>query len=343
MLAVRWGAIDAVDVRKVHNIPTPRMGGLAIYVASTIVSLVFLPWGHHSLALMVGGAMIFLLGVWDDIKGLHPKVKLTGQIITALVVYAMGIRVEFLSNPLDGMISLGILTLPVTVLWIVGVTNALNLIDGLDGLAAGIATIAALTLAVVSWMQGQNQAAMYALILAASAAAFLRFNFFPAKLFMGDSGSMFLGFNLATLAILGTAKMTTAVSLLAPLLALGLPLMDTSWAIMRRIHQRQPVFSADKQHLHHQLLGLGLTHPQAVLMIYGMHTSLSIFAILMARLNAEQSVLMLAALALITVVMVNLLGLIRRQMVTHSRQESPSKRSQWGHRSSHQYQNIRVE
>lgn len=312
-LAVRWGAMDPAGGRKIHQEPMPRLGGLAIYLAFTAVMLTLLPRSNHTWALFVGGTTVFLVGVVDDIRGLSPRAKLVGQVLAAVLASVLGIKVEFLTNPWDGMIFLGSLSLPVTVLWLVGVTNALNLIDGLDGLAAGVASIAGATLAVVAWLEGQSQAAAAALVLVAAATAFLRYNFYPAKLFMGDSGAMFLGFNLAALAVLGTAKSATVLSLLVPVLALGLPILDTFWAILRRLYHGQPVFDADGEHLHHRLLRLGLSQRQAVLLIYGMHTSLGLFAVLLAMLTTAQSILMLAAVAIAALVLVNLLGLSQRQ------------------------------
>lgn len=286
-----------------------------------------LPRSAHTAALLLGGTAMFLVGALDDLKGLNPRTKLAGQVAGALLAYFLGLRVDFLTNPWDGMFFLGSLSLPVTVLWLVGITNALNLIDGLDGLAAGVATIAAVTLAVVAWLEGQAQAATAALVLAAVTLAFLRFNFYPAKLFMGDSGAMFLGFNLAALAVLGTAKSTTVLSLLVPVLALGLPILDTSWAILRRLYHGQPIFGADKEHLHHRLLRLGLHQRQAVLLIYGMHISLGISAVLLAMLTTAQSILFLAAVTVAALVLVNLLGLSAGEVgkaQTHDRSHTKS-------------------
>ncbi|MGB9886407.1 MAG: glycosyltransferase family 4 protein [Moorellales bacterium] len=310
-LAEHWGVIDPGGGRKVHQQPVPRLGGLAIYLGFTAALLAFLRT-PYTWALVAGGTAIFLVGVADDRWGLSPRVKLVGQVGAALLAYFLGVRVEFLTNPWDGLIFLGALTLPVTVFWLVAITNALNLIDGLDGLAAGVATIAATCLAAVAWLEGQFQVATVALVLAAAASAFLRYNFYPARLFMGDSGAMFLGFTLAALAVLGTAKSTTVLSLLVPVLALGLPILDTSWAVVRRLVRHRPVFAADKEHLHHRLLQMGLSQRQAVLLIYGMHTFLSLCAVLLAMLTTAQSLLMLAAVIVAALVVGNLLGFSHR-------------------------------
>jgi len=285
---------------------------LAIYLGFTLALLAFGRF-PHVWGLLAGGTVVFLVGVVDDLKGISPRAKLAGQVAGAVLASLLGVRVEFLTNPWDGLIFLGGFSLPVTVLWLVAITNALNLIDGLDGLAAGVAAIAGACLAAVAWLEGQGQVGVAAVALAATAAAFLRYNFHPALLFMGDSGAMFLGFNLAALAVLGTAKSTTVLSLLVPVLALGLPILDTFWAIVRRLVQGRPVFSADKGHLHHLLLRMGLNQRQAVLLIYGMHTSLSLCAVLLAMLTTAQSLLMLAAIVIAAVVVANLLGFSQKK------------------------------
>jgi UDP-GlcNAc:undecaprenyl-phosphate GlcNAc-1-phosphate transferase len=317
--------MDPGGGRKIHHTPVPRLGGLAIYLGFT-VALVALVRSPFVPALVLGGTLVFLLGVADDIRGINPWLKLAGQTAAATASALLGIRVEFLTNPWDGIVLLGGLSLPVTVLWLVAITNAMNLIDGLDGLAAGVAAIAGATLAAVAWLKGQVPAAAAAITLSATAAAFLRYNFHPAKVFMGDSGAMFLGFNLAALAVIGTAKSTTALSLLVPVLALGLPILDTSWAIVRRLSHGQPVFRADKEHLHHRLLQLGLDQRQAVLLLYGVHAALGIFAVLMAVLTTAQSLLMLAALVLLALVLANVLRVSHRlaQRAAADRSKAPT-------------------
>lgn len=292
-LALYLGAVDRPTARKIHRRPIPRLGGLAIYGGFLLVLLVSRPWTPPVTGLALGSTLIVLLGIWDDRRELPAKIKLAGQVAAAVAVVAFGVRVEFLTNPFNGLIFLGTMAIPVTVLWIVGITNALNLIDGLDGLAAGTAAIAAVTVAVVAWMEGQTTVAFYALALAVCAAGFLRYNFFPAKIFMGDTGSMFLGFNLASLAILGLTKTATIISLLVPVVILGWPIVDTFWAILRRYRNHQPIMAPDKQHLHHQLLNLGLSQRQAVLVVYILDGCLGACAILLNLLPPAQGILLL--------------------------------------------------
>lgn len=301
-LALRLGAVDMPDGRKVHAAPTPRLGGLAIYGGFLAVLLLTWPWPRPILGLALGGTLVVLLGILDDCRGLSAYLKLAGQVAAALVVVGLGVKVDFLTNPFDGFIFLGYLAVPVTVIWIVGITNALNLIDGLDGLAAGTAAIAAVTMGIVAWMEGQTAIAGYAFALAVAALAFLRYNFSPAKIFMGDTGSMFLGLNLAVLAILGLTKTATILSLLVPVIILGWPIIDTFWAIIRRYRHRQPVFAPDKQHLHHQLLNLGLNQRQAVTVVYILDGCLGASAVLVNLLSpAQATVLLLVLFAMVAV------------------------------------------
>ena len=254
-LAYKIGAVDKPNARKVHTKIMPRMGGLGIYLAYIIVVLATQKMNMQLAGLLLGSTILVVLGIFDDMKDLNAKFKLLIQILAAVIVMAFGVRIEFMTNVFGGgAIYLDILSLPITLLWIVGITNAINLIDGLDGLAGGIATIAALSMAVVGWIYGQYLMASMAIILAGATMGFLRYNFHPAKVFMGDTGSLFLGFNLSVLAIMGVAKSVTFISLAAPVLVLGVPIFDTFFAILRRKMNHKPIFAADKDHLHHRLL-----------------------------------------------------------------------------------------
>lgn len=313
--AIHWGAVDLPNQRKVHDHVMPRLGGLAIYAGFMLAILVDYPAVYELRGLLLGGTIIMLVGIADDLRGLPPLVKLGGQIAAAAVVVAMGVRVEFVTHPfsLEETINLGWLAIPVTIFWIIGVTNAINLIDGLDGLAAGISAIAAVTMAVVAWKEGQLLVVYCALILAASALGFLRHNFYPAKIFMGDSGSMFLGYNLSVLAILGLTKSATTISLFIPVVILGIPIIDTFCAIIRRCVNSQPIFQADKAHLHHRLLAMGFSHRQTVLTIYGINLVLGTSAILLTHLTTPQAVFILLSLSTITLIGANKIGIIGRK------------------------------
>ncbi|MFC4303477.1 glycosyltransferase family 4 protein [Cohnella boryungensis] len=279
-LAYKVGAIDVPNQRKVHTRTMPRLGGVGIYAAFTISLLIIMPWVPEGLlssydrnlisALLVGGTLIVLLGALDDKYDLNAKLKLLVQIGAAcIVVFGFGVKINLLNIPFgSAMQPLGEwLSIALTILWIVGVTNAINLIDGLDGLAAGVSGIAIATILVMGIVMSNEAVILLASLLLGSIGGFLFFNFHPAKIFMGDSGALFLGFALATLSMLGF-KQITILSFVTPLLIIGVPLSDTFFAIVRRWIQKKPIFEADKGHLHHCLQQLGFSHRKTVLIIY---------------------------------------------------------------------------
>lgn len=318
--AFRWGAVDRPNARKVHKGVMPRLGGLAVYAGFVTAVLVTIQPTRSLYGLLLGMTLIMLLGALDDIRGLSPRVKLAGQVAAALVLLPLGVQVYFVTNPFNGhIVDLGWLGIPITIFWVVAVTNAVNLIDGLDGLAGGVSCIAALTMAVVGWTQwqvfgaaGQREIIMLALMLAAALLGFLRYNFHPAKIFLGDSGSMLLGYTLAVMAIMGLTKSVTAVSVLVPLVILGIPLLDTFFAVLRRYHRHRPIFQPDKEHLHHQLLALGLSHRQAVLVIYGISALLGASAVVLNLVATDQALALLVVLAVVVIAAANKVGVIGR-------------------------------
>ncbi|WP_223065980.1 glycosyltransferase family 4 protein [Paenibacillus caui] len=285
------GAVDKPNARKVHTTIMPRLGGLAIYaavIATLLAVFPFIPEGFLSArdvnfvkAFVVGGTMIMLLGALDDRFQLNAKLKFLVQIATAcVVVFGFDIRIEFANIPFHTYSSVeSWIAIPFTLLWIVGVTNAINLIDGLDGLAAGVSAIAIGTISVMAFIMGNEIVAVICMLLLGSILGFLYFNFHPAKIFMGDSGALFLGFSLALLSLLGF-KQVAIVSFLTPLILIGVPLSDTMFAIVRRWMQKKPIFSPDKGHLHHCLRELGFSHRQTVLVIYGIAAFFGILAII---------------------------------------------------------------
>ncbi|MGG4144807.1 MraY family glycosyltransferase [Paenibacillus algorifonticola] len=286
------GAIDKPNHRKVHTRIMPRMGGLAIYaafVAGFLLLFPFIPDGmltdanmNMIKALLVGGTIIILIGALDDRFELSAKVKLLGQLAAAsVVVFGFGIKIDLVNIPFgDAMQPIaGWIAVPITILWIVGVTNAINLIDGLDGLAAGVSGIAISTILIMAIVMGNIPIILLCSLLLGGIVGFLFFNFHPAKIFMGDSGSLFLGFSLATLSMIGF-KQVTIVSFVTPLLIIGVPLSDTFFAIVRRWVNKRPIFAPDKGHLHHCLQELGFSHRRTVLIIWGVAAIFGGFAIL---------------------------------------------------------------
>ncbi len=312
-VAKKLNIVDLPNERKVHQGATPRLGGLAIYAAFVLGALALGIFTRQVAALLIAGSLVMLTGFIDDYKGLSPKLKLLGQVISSLVLIEGGFYVDFITNPFSeaGLISLGIFTIPVTIIWLTGVSNAVNLIDGLDGLCAGVSAIAAITMMLVCIAQGQMETAALAAVLAAAAFGFLRYNFHPAKTFMGDCGSLFLGFIMGALSIMGLSKGATIISIFIPLIIMGIPIFDTFFAISRRALLHKPIFGADKGHLHHSLLQLGLSHRQTVLVIYLISALLGVSAILLAYLTGAQAVALLIVVTLITFAGAEHLGVLR--------------------------------
>lgn len=286
LIAPKVGAMDVPkDKRRVHNKPMPRFGGIALYAGIMAGLAVFAHGRLHVDEIMVGCTLIYILGAADDIKGLKPIIKFAGQVVCASVVFAMGLRIEFVTNWFgEGHMNLGIAACYiVTVIWLVGITNAVNLVDGLDGLAAGISAISALSIAYVSYIHGWYLPTTCMMVLAGACVGFLPFNFHPAKTFMGDGGSQLLGFALAALSIIGTVKSATLVVVVIPALVLGLPIFDTLMAIIRRTLRHQSIGTADKEHLHHRILRAGFGQRRAVLLMYSLSGIMGIMAILYSR------------------------------------------------------------
>jgi UDP-GlcNAc:undecaprenyl-phosphate/decaprenyl-phosphate GlcNAc-1-phosphate transferase len=314
-LAFKIGATDKPNQRKVHSSIMPRLGGLAIFLSFLIGILIMnpseVPYGEFHLSIVIGAAIIIFTGMLDDVKEISPKIKLLGQIAAAAVVVIYGgLKVEFINLPFGGIIDFGYLSIPLTMIWIIGITNAINLIDGLDGLAGGVSSIALLSIAGMSMVTGNQYVTIVALIVAASTIGFLFFNFHPAKIFMGDTGALFLGYIISVLALLGY-KNVTFVSLIIPIIILGVPISDTFFAIIRRLVNKQPLSAPDKSHLHHCLLKSGFTHRQTVLLIYFMAVLFGLAAFIFSQSTVWGSLIVILALLIIIELVVESIGLIR--------------------------------
>lgn len=283
-LAYKIGAIDVPkDARRVHKEPIPRLGGVAIYLGTISTFLFFCDYSFKkTVGILFGSAIILAMGMYDDVKAVTPKVKLAAQFLAAGALIASGLQINFFTNWFhpDQLVYLNWFSIPVTVVWIVGITNTVNLIDGLDGLATGVSITAALALAYVAHANGLHQAATLTMIVAGACVGFLPHNFNPAKIFMGDTGALFLGYMLAVISILGSLKSATA--LIVPILALGLPIFDTTFAIVRRYLSGKPIMEADKGHLHHRLLHIGLSQKRAVLFLYLKSALFGVGAVMLA-------------------------------------------------------------
>lgn len=274
----REGLVDVPNERKIHKIPVSRLGGVAIWASTmlTFLSLVFLsyyPYGSLLSGILLGSSLMFLLGLIDDIYNLNAKFKLVIQLSIATIVYLLGVKIS--SIPFFGGIDLGFWSYPITLLWIVGITNAVNFIDGVDGLAGSVITINSITLAIIAVAMTPSNPiiALIGFILAGSMLAFLTYNFNPAKIFMGDSGALFSGFLLATISITGVMKAAT-LAILLPFVVLAVPIMDIVYSSLRRLWKGQSPFVADAEHIHHKLLHAGFSQKKTVIIL----TSVAILA-----------------------------------------------------------------
>jgi len=312
MLAGKFGVMDRPNERKVHSGLVPSWGGLAIYVAfGASISLIFLlnhafPFvfrhrhlmaHQYLLGILLGATIITILGLIDDKRSLNPTIKLLGQVIAVVVLIWYGIRIVGINNPfgktyLEFSLYLSFL---LTIIWTVTFINSINLIDGLDGLAAGIVVIASATFFIITLFQIDKQSnvaitnrlelvAVMAIALVGSTSGFLLYNFHPARIFMGDTGSMFLGFILGTITVMGTLKTVATIALLVPIMVIGLPLLDTFLTILRRLKKRKPLLRADREHLHHRLLDYGWGQRRTVLLMYAISAVLGLGAILLTIL-----------------------------------------------------------
>ena len=305
--AYKVGAVDVPkDGRRMHNHPIPRMGGLAIFFGFLLSTLVFLPLTRPLRGMLMGAVIIVILGIFDDIYALGAKLKLAVQICAALVAVYHGVVIEILTNPnvfSDAPYwSLGWMKYPVTVLWIVGVTNAVNLIDGLDGLASGVSTISAMTMLVIAILVSEQQVAIVMAALAGACLGFMPYNKNPAKMFMGDTGSTFLGYILATYSIQGLFKYYAIVSFAVPFLVLGLPIFDTAFAIVRRVARGQSPMTPDRGHIHHRMMDMGLNQKQTVAALYVVSSLLGLSAVVLTTSGELKAMLLLLTLAAVAYV-----------------------------------------
>jgi len=313
-IAVNSGAVNIPnDSRRVHKKPMALMGGLAIiagfvlaatysFATRNIKSFTEYLKKPETLGIVVGVLIIIILGIIDDIKVLKARVKFPVQLIAAIIVVSTGTRITAISKPFQATVAVhpsmmymlgDILAYVISIFWIVGMTNAINLIDGLDGLAAGVSGIAAITLYIVSVIRKQDDIAIIAISLVGAIAGFLPYNFNPAKIFMGDTGATFLGFILAIISIEGTMKSVTALAVAIPILVLGLPIFDTMFAIVRRLLHGKPIAEADRGHLHHRLLDMGLSHRMAVICLYIVSGALSLISIALVDKGLLPSIILL--------------------------------------------------
>ena len=317
--AEKTGAMDAPNARKVHKKPIPRIGGLGIYAGFMAAIIFFAAHANldsemirETVGLVLSGSLIVALGLVDDYKNLPAKLKLLGQIgAAAVLVLGFDVRIDFVTDPFGDYIYLEWFAIPATMFWLVGLTNTVNLIDGLDGLAAGVAAIASFTILLIALEQNFILVAVMTAAIAGAAVGFLKYNFHPAKIFMGDTGSMFLGFMLAGISVTGAVKSVATIALIVPIFALGLPILDTTFAIVRRLRGGVPIFKPDKGHLHHRLLSVGFTQCQAVLLMYVISALFGLSAIALTAVSCQIAALILLVVITAIIYGVRKLGIAR--------------------------------
>ncbi len=306
-VAYHIGAIDVPkDDRRVHKEPIPRLGGLGIFISVMFCLFVFIDYPlTKMMGIMVGALFIVLTGIVDDIKPIQAKYKLLIQVIVAFILVFADVRILGVSsvfNLSQYIMMDDFLSVIITVLWVVGITNTLNLIDGLDGLSGGIATISAFTLGYVAFANGRIEVAVMTLIVAGACMGFLPYNFNPARIFIGDTGALFLGFILAVISIEGTLKISTAFTFFAPVLALGIPIFDTFYAIVRRTAAGKHPFEADRGHLHHRVLDLGFGQKRTVLFLYLVNSLLGLSGVLLLQQQYLQMTITISIAILLIVI-----------------------------------------
>lgn len=319
-VAIKVGAVDRPNARKVHTHVIPRLGGLAIYIGFMAAVLFCVPLHRELIGMLLGCTAIVAIGIWDDICNIPARVKLVGQIAAACIPVAFGIQIEWLTNPFGDILVLPeFIAIPVTIFWIIGFTNTVNLIDGLDGLAAGVAFIASISMFLLAVNLNQFLPALIIVSMAGAALGFLQYNFNPAKIFMGDTGSMLLGYTLAVSAVLGLVKTAATVALVVPIIALGLPILDTTFAIIRRRMSGVPIFQPDKGHLHHRLLALGMTQKQAVLIMYFVSMILGIVALFVANVSYQTGIVTVLVVLAVIIYSAKRIGILRKSTTDSTR------------------------
>ena len=305
--AYKLGAIDVPkDERRMHKVPIPRMGGLAIFLGFIISVLLFVEIDDQMKGILLGSVIIVVMGIIDDITPLRASLKFVVQILAALIPIYYGVQITCITNP--NLLSdnpywnFGWLSIPITVIWIVGLTNAVNLIDGLDGLAIGVSSISALTMLAIAILVAEPQVAVIMAALVGACIGFMPYNMNPAKIFMGDTGSTFLGYILATMSIEGLFKFYAIISFAVPFLILGLPIFDTAFAFIRRIAHGQSPMHADRSHIHHRLIDMGLNQKQAVATLYVISAILGLSAVVLTTSGEGRAMLLFLVLCIVAVV-----------------------------------------
>lgn len=309
-LAMRFHIVDFPNRRKIHTKVTPRAGGLAIFLGVISGLLYLRPQHEHLLAITLGALVIIIVGLLDDRFDIRPVIKLGGQIMATTFLISSGLIIERVTLPIIGLIDLGPFSAFITILWVVGITNAINLMDGLDGLATGVSTIALSTMLFMSIVDMQLFAAYLAVVIIGANLGFLYHNFYPAKIYMGDTGSNFLGYTIAVISMLGLFKNIALFSFIIPVIVLALPIFDTLFAIIRRASSKQQIMQADNKHIHYQLIRVGFTHRQSVLIMYVFSLLFGILAIVFSEASVVVSYISIIAILVLIHILAEIAGLV---------------------------------
>lgn len=290
-LAKKKGFLDVPkDERRVHKKPIPVGGGIAMVITVTLLMLYYLPINKSLIMTLIASLVIALSGLYDDKKDLSPKLKFLFQILAGVLLILGGMKIKFVTNPFDShdaLFILNMLSIPVTIFWVCGITNTINLIDGLDGLASGVSMICAISMFFITYKMGRYDVSMVCALVAGACLGFLPFNFNPAKIFMGDTGALYLGFMLSYISISGFLKQAAILMIFVPVLILGVPVFDTAFAMVRRKLSGKSMVEADKGHLHHRLLKMGLNQRQTVVILYSISAIFGVLANLISRFHSS--------------------------------------------------------
>jgi UDP-GlcNAc:undecaprenyl-phosphate GlcNAc-1-phosphate transferase len=330
-LAIRWGFVDIPkDERRMHHKPIPTIGGLAIFLAFLIVTLWMSDISRQLLGMLGGSLVIVLLGIIDDKYDLNAKLKFVVQILAACIPVSQGCVIRYISQPFQlfgsSYLNLHVLAVPVTILWIVAITNAVNFIDGLDGLSVGICSISCLSMGIIALTVGQSSEALILGALLGACLGFLPYNFNPAKIFMGDTGATFLGFMLACLSVSGLFKLYTVISFAVPILVLGVPLFDIFFACLRRMWHHVSPMHPDRSHIHHRLIDAGFNQRQSVTILYVVASLLGVLAVLVSTSGAAKALMVLVAVIVVGIIALALLTRSEQQKQEQDEAEHTAKK-----------------
>jgi len=309
-IAIKFKVVDFPNYRKIHKKVTPRLGGLAIFLGAFLGVLYLQPHHEHLPSILMGAITIIATGILDDRYAIRPVIKLSGQLIAASFLISSGLIIERMTLPFIGMIDLGFFSVMITVLWVVGIANAINLIDGLDGLATGVTTIALICIFIMALVDGRVIAGLLSITLIGANLGFLYHNFYPAKIYMGDTGSNFLGYMIAVVSMLGLFKNIALFGFIIPIIILAIPIFDTLFAIVRRAYNKESIMQPDRKHIHYQLLDSGYSHRQTVLIIYAFSALFGLMAILFSEASLQLSVLIAVFILLLLHLFAEMAGLV---------------------------------